>query len=187
MRSKMYNIVLAVMAFLILSLGANGLFAQGKKNTIQVPKAFRTQLGSVFQSYLEIRDALGGDDVKSAAAGAKELKENLNAINNFQLITTQRSEWKKQAKLLTTSAQEIQESSDINTQRSAFYGLSNALTETLKAYGPIDKTLYRQHCPMAFNNQGGDWLSDSKVILNPYLGTKMPKCGVTKETFSSEE
>jgi hypothetical protein len=41
--------------------------------------------------------------------------------------------------------------------------------------------VYKAYCPMANNNQGATWLSDSKEIRNPYFGDKMLKCGSLKE------
>jgi Cu(I)/Ag(I) efflux system membrane fusion protein len=47
---------------------------------------------------------------------------------------------------------------------------------------PLDKPVYVQHCPMADNNKGADWLSLEKEIRNPYFGSSMLTCGeVTKE------
>jgi len=43
--------------------------------------------------------------------------------------------------------------------------------------------LYRQYCPMAFQNKGAYWLSSEKKIMNPYFGDKMLHCGVVKEEF----
>ncbi|NIS44864.1 MAG: DUF3347 domain-containing protein, partial [candidate division Zixibacteria bacterium] len=31
--------------------------------------------------------------------------------------------------------------------------------------------------------EGGQWLSDSREILNPYYGADMPKCGEVVETI----
>jgi hypothetical protein len=36
---------------------------------------------------------------------------------------------------------------------------------------------------MAFNKKGAYWLSESKVIRNPYFGEKMLDCGETRETL----
>ena len=43
--------------------------------------------------------------------------------------------------------------------------------------------MYKQFCPMAFNDQGGYWLSNSKEVRNPYFGDKMLKCGMVKVTL----
>jgi hypothetical protein len=36
---------------------------------------------------------------------------------------------------------------------------------------------------MAFDGEGGYWLSDSKEIRNPYYGEKMLVCGNVEKTF----
>jgi len=43
--------------------------------------------------------------------------------------------------------------------------------------------IYKQFCPMAFEGNGGYWLSDSKEVRNPYFGNSMLKCGEVKETI----
>ena len=46
--------------------------------------------------------------------------------------------------------------------------------------------LYRQYCPMAFDNKGAHWLSETEAIRNPYFGEKMLSCGQTKETLAAK-
>jgi Cu(I)/Ag(I) efflux system membrane fusion protein len=48
-----------------------------------------------------------------------------------------------------------------------------------KAFPP-NKELYIQYCPMADRNNGARWLSDSKIVKNPYFGESMLKCGEVK-------
>ena len=43
--------------------------------------------------------------------------------------------------------------------------------------GGLDQTVFKAHCPMAFKDQGADWLQSGNDILNPYFGAKMLKCG----------
>jgi hypothetical protein len=72
---------------------------------------------------------------------------------------------------------------EIEVQRSAFLDISNAVIDILKKFGPLDYETYLFHCPMALDS-GGFWLSDSKVVDNPYLGESMAKCGTLVETFT---
>ena len=53
-----------------------------------------------------------------------------------------------------------------------------AVTES---FDPFDSTIYLQHCPMADNENGADWLSLDKEIKNPYFGASMLKCGEVKQ------
>ncbi|PKP34687.1 MAG: hypothetical protein CVT98_10650 [Bacteroidetes bacterium HGW-Bacteroidetes-15] len=56
------------------------------------------------------------------------------------------------------------------------------MIELTNTFNPLGETIYVQHCPMADNNKGADWLSSEKEIKNPYFGSSMLKCGeVTKE------
>jgi membrane fusion protein, copper/silver efflux system len=46
----------------------------------------------------------------------------------------------------------------------------------------IDK-VYRQFCPMAFDDKGAFWLSESDEILNPYFGDMMLNCGEVTDIY----
>ncbi len=67
--------------------------------------------------------------------------------------------------------------------RQAFSAMSAPLAGAIKRFGGNDTELYLQHCPMAFNNAGGDWLSDVEAVRNPYFGDRMLKCGRVMETI----
>lgn len=56
----------------------------------------------------------------------------------------------------------------------AFALLAGNKTDKVKVYGTI-------FCPMAFDSIGAYWISDSKTVQNPYMGSKMPICGDVKE------
>ncbi len=75
-----------------------------------------------------------------------------------------------------TAVAAMASSDDIKVQRQNFEALSSGMETVLK--GTIKSgMLYKQYCPMAFNNKGAYWISGSKEILNPYFGDKMLKCG----------
>ena len=57
------------------------------------------------------------------------------------------------------------------------------LIDTLTAFG-VDQPFYVQHCPMAFDNAGANWLSEESAIRNPYFGDAMLTCGSTIDTLS---
>lgn len=74
---------------------------------------------------------------------------------------------------------------DIKGIRASFIVISNQLVESAKSHG-YDETLFVQFCPMADSNKGAYWLSTKKDILNPYFGSMMLKCGLTKETIKKK-
>ena len=53
------------------------------------------------------------------------------------------------------------------------------LTRTVRY---AEEKVYLLHCPMAFNDTGADWLSNSTEIKNPYFGSKMLTCGSVKDS-----
>ena len=91
--------------------------------------------------------------------------------------------WMEQLNVLQSHTKKITELTDIEQQRKQFKFISDSLINSIQAFGIAGDTIYIQHCPMAFNNQGGDWISKEEQIQNPYFGDKMMKCGVVKETF----
>ena len=76
--------------------------------------------------------------------------------------------------------EKIESNKDIEEQRNQFDFLSQAIINSVKAFGTNDKSYYVQYCPMAKDNQGADWLSTEEQIRNPYFGDKMMKCGTVK-------
>ena len=81
-------------------------------------------------------------------------------------------------------AQHISENQDTDRQRDHFNTLSKNVYALLKTTSSNDKTIYRQYCPMAFNNTGAFWLSSEDEILNPYFGDEMLTCGAIDETIN---
>ena len=68
----------------------------------------------------------------------------------------------------------------IAEQRAHFVPLSNAVYELVKNFGG-GRTLYHDHCPMARDNQGAMWMSETKEVKNPYFGAEMLTCGSVEE------
>jgi len=59
--------------------------------------------------------------------------------------------------------------------------MSEEIYDLVKAFGS-SKILYHAHCPMANDDKGAMWLSETKKIKNPYFGGKMNECvKVTEE------
>ena len=43
--------------------------------------------------------------------------------------------------------------------------------------------VYREYCPMAFDEKGAYWLSNDPEIKNPYFGNKMLDCGDVEDSL----
>ncbi|WP_092980794.1 DUF3347 domain-containing protein [Robiginitalea myxolifaciens] len=123
--------------------------------------------GKAWHNYLQVRTALVNSDAKGVQTAAGNLAESFG-------------EERAQLKSL---AMELSEADDIEKQRKLFSDFGKEV-EPLFKEGLGEGTIYKQFCPMAFNNTGGHWLSDVDEIRNPYFGVKMLKCGKVTETIS---
>jgi hypothetical protein len=121
----------------------------------------------VFHNYLQLRTALVESDPAGAARAAGNMAETLEA------------DYGESARL----ARSIADSDDLTVQRRHFAELTEAVGPLLTE-GVTGGTIYRQHCPMAFDGEGADWFSDAEAIRNPYYGDKMLTCGRIEEKIS---
>lgn len=146
-----------------------------------VDAAFQHQLSNVFNAYVSLKEAFVSSDEARVAAEAAATTKAL-ADTDMKLLTgAAHNDWMTYLAEMETSLKTIESSSDIEVQREAFSNLSDNLYKSIKAYGLGGATAYYEFCPMAFNNEGGYWLSDSEEIKNPYFGDKMLTCGSVKE------
>ncbi|GAA5522085.1 efflux RND transporter periplasmic adaptor subunit [Aliifodinibius salicampi] len=143
----------------------------------EVPQGFRNQLKQVVSEYLDLKDALVEDsDPEEVSNHAERFLEQLRNIDMSLLKEKPHDRWMELHEKLSQEAEQIAGYNELNTQRRAFFLLSEALVESVREFS-IDGILYYQFCPMAFNGEGAYWLSEEKEINNPYLGKKMPACG----------
>ena len=116
----------------------------------------------IFNQYLVVEAALVNTNAEITKAESSKLAAMLSDMGAHE--KTQQA------------AESMANSSDIKTQRESFENVSAGMEMILE--GSLESgSLYKQYCPMAFNNRGAYWISSSKDILNPYFGDKMLKCG----------
>lgn len=119
----------------------------------------------LLNNYLTIKDALVATDYGATQKAANEMLKS------------------KHPDQLRGSLMTIANSSDIDGQRAAFENLSKAMYELVSERSSNENIIYKQYCPMAFNNKGAYWLSTEKEIMNPYFGDMMLHCGSVQETI----
>lgn len=151
-----------------------------EKKSTEVQKA--NQLDVVYENYFAIKDALVKTDGKDASAKATILLTSLNAVKMNELKMDVHMVWMKVMKNLKSDATAIANSKDTKTQRAAFDTLSENIYKLIKV-SKADSTVYLQHCPMANDGKGANWLSKENTVKNPYYGSMMLNCGKTVETI----
>lgn len=127
----------------------------------------------VMEHYFKLKNNLANNDNRASRANAKQIV----AI----LIEFKDQEVSYPLTAVQETAYEISQIESIDIQREYFRPLSQNLYKIVLKTMPT-KPLYLQHCPMAFDGQGADWLSLKKEIQNPYYGKghKMFSCGSSR-------
>lgn len=139
-------------------------------------------MDEVVNHYLHVKTALANDNATEASSGAKALATALGKIDHSALAGDQMKLFMDVQESLNEHAEHITaNASKIDHQREHFILMSKDVYDLVKGFG-ASQALYVDHCPMADNNKGANWLSDTKEITsNPYMGQKMPKCGTVEK------
>ena len=150
---------------------------------IGVNSEFKEQLSLVFKDYLKLKDAFVLTDAKKVSEITKTTLQDMAKVQMKLLKKPAAHEiWMPASKKIKAILKAMQNERDIENQRKLFITLSNEMIVLAKAFG-TNKTIYVEHCPMANDNQGADWLSLEKEIKNPYFGDKMLTCGSVEDTI----
>lgn len=131
-----------------------------------VPEFREEETAKAFAHYIHIKTALVNGEPEEAASGAKALLAVLEEQEN-------------QKKALE-AANTIISKKELAAQREAFSILSQEMESRVKN-DLTSGAVFKQYCPMAFDNTGAYWFSLEEEIRNPYFGDKMLKCGEVRE------
>ena len=154
------------------------------ESTVQTIKAVSPIEGTVSE-YINLKNALTRDDDKDAALAGNSLVKALALIDKSAMPT-------EQAKVFTDVFDDAKEHAEhigsnagnIKHQREHFETLSGEIYDLVKAGNNTGQKLYYDNCPMYNDGKGGNWISETKQIQNPYLGKEMLTCGVVKEELN---
>lgn len=156
--------------------------ASHSKSNDQSMPAPNDPLKPVLDAYYAVKDALVSSDGNATAAKATSLVKALKAVKMDELGSEQHMVWMKVMKDLNFDAEHIEETKDLGHQRDHFSSLSENMYKLIKSAKPSEPVYY-QHCPMAKEGKGANWLSQVSAIKNPYYGAQMLNCGKTTETL----
>ena len=147
-----------------------------------VPREFQLQLNTVYESYINLKNALVEENTSNASKNANTLLNNLRLVDMRLVKDKTHNHWMSLAKEIKSSATSISKTTDLKQQRSHFKHLSSHLINAVQLFGVNDK-VYVEFCPMADNNQGAYWLSKEEKVINPYFGEAMLTCGEVKQVI----
>lgn len=164
MKTQMLLIVITLLT------GAAATAQTSPKESIQ------SKMPEYLTAYLQLKDALFGDNAAKAKTAATNLKAK---------ITSAGIDDQKKVGSINTALMTIASTNDIEEQRIAFAKVSQHIITLLKNNPVSGVTLYSDFCPMARDGKGAYWVStDKEINNNPYMGAKMPHCGTMDEKLS---
>ncbi|MEH6307186.1 DUF3347 domain-containing protein [Olivibacter sp. CPCC 100613] len=146
------------------------------------PKTSST-IKQIVDHYIHVKTALSNDDDKEAASGGEAMVATMGQVDKSRLTAEQAALYDENEADLREHAEHIGENvGNIKHQREHFIMMSEDVYALVKGFG-AGRTLYHAHCPMAKDNEGAMWLTETNEIRNPYFGSKMLKCGSVKEVI----
>ena len=130
------------------------------------------KVGLIYTDYIALKSALVSSNVDDAKVAAKKLTVSLKGYAGCENTAI--------------TAGKIETAKNIAAQRASFTSLSADVIALFKHASLNKGTIYIQHCPMANNGDGGDWLASEKKIQNPYYGSEMMECGAVLEEIKAK-
>jgi hypothetical protein len=148
---------------------------------------FNLVFGKMLDSYFQLKDHFIKENDTLITKSAKQLLADINATDGVlgelkadpSIISTA----KTYSAGISNELAAVKQEKDIEERRKSFQVLSEQLYDLIRTVKYDRAVVYHQYCPMAFNDAGAFWLSNSSDIRNPYLPKKMLICGEVKDSI----
>ncbi len=146
---------------------------------------FNERFTSLLTSYYRLKDAFVASNDTMAATRAKALIAsadhlNLKEVKADSSIVEMANQY---IGSISSEAKALVAEPNLEAKRKAFQMISDNMYDLVRTVHFDKEIVYHQYCPMAFNDAGAYWLSQSSDIKNPYFGKKMLTCGEVKDSI----
>ena len=131
---------------------------------------------------LSISEKLAADNLKGAKEVAQKAHNHLMKVNNLQI-----PKLSSVSKQLMPVLMKLAASDSLKGAREQLFGLTPLLKDLVSLVeNQLSFTIYEEHCPMAFDNKGANWLQKESELANPYYGAMMLRCGETRKIWGKD-
>lgn len=152
----------------------------------EMSKEFSGNLSEVVTQYFKLKNALVKDQVAPAKSAGNDMSQVLAKVDASKFKGSEKTAWATLNNKLKDALAKVKGAKDIAELRKHFEQVSTEVIFLTENYGVNQDLVYKDYCPMAFNNKGAYWLSETKEITNPYFGASMLACGEVKQTYSKK-
>jgi hypothetical protein len=141
-------------------------------------ESFNKPFNDLLNGYFDLKTALVNWDSTKASVSAKNLAglaakvpyDSLKADSTIILTA------KTYSDTIAAQAKALESDPTLVAKRHSFNNLTDNFYNLIRTVHYDQQIIYHDKCPMAFGpNTDGFWLSNSRDIVNPYLGNKHPK------------
>ncbi len=147
--------------------------------------AFNISFKAALDQYYALKDAFIAEKDGAIDSAANKLMPLLDSIS-LQTASIDSNTLGKANELILGLKAELKGLLGENKRdekRKAFEVLGEQLYLLIGTIQYDNEVVYHQFCPMAFNDKGATWLSNSSDIRNPYLPKTMLHCGEVKDSI----
>jgi membrane fusion protein, copper/silver efflux system len=144
---------------------------------VDAPAAFMEALSGITDAYLGWKNALVEGDAVAARRLAGTLHHAVDAADAGVLSGEALAAWREHGHALFVAVTAAAGTGDLDRSRKVFQPASDALIALLDVFGSPRGELNVDWCPMADDDRGAYWLSETEDVLNPYFGEAMLRCG----------
>jgi Cu(I)/Ag(I) efflux system membrane fusion protein len=163
--------------------GGYSMMNRPETKTLEVSLAFQSQLTQLTEDYFKVKNSLVNDDAPATQKAAGSIQGSLSKVDMSLVKGAAHDSWMSIRSEIEKAAGMMTKETDIAKQRTHFAPLSQAFLDLTETFGLTKDKVYKEFCPMAFDNKGAFWLSESEQIRNPYFGQAMLTCGEVKATY----
>lgn len=148
-------------------------------------EAFNQSFKKALYAYYDLKDQFIAENEPAIQLSANQFLKEIDSLpikemkGDTAVITTAQS-------YIDGIAAEIKGllgEKEIESKRRSLQMISEQLYDLIRVVQYDQEKIYHEYCPMAFNNDGATWLSNSIIIRNPYLPKTMLNCGEVRDSI----
>ncbi len=137
----------------------------------------------ILDGYYTVKDAMVTSDAAQVKTAAEALLEIITQFDTNGLDEAVAVRLTSEVDAIRYGTQNVAEAETIDAQREYLPALTENMIGLVTHYKVTTQPVYKQYCPMAFNDKGAFWLSSSDSVINPYFGDMMLRCGEVVESL----
>jgi hypothetical protein len=146
---------------------------------------FNNAFGNLLTNYYHLKDAMVLSNDSMAIKSANLLGASADSLKLSELKADssiiQMAEGYVQS--ISAEAKALVGEPKLEEKRKSFQMISDNMYDLVRSVRYDKEIVYHEFCPMAFNDAGAYWLSNTADIKNPYFGKKMLSCGEVKDSL----